>query len=170
MPDGYGNGIMLAEHIESDEDNIEPDGMQVHIFIPDMTKLAITLSAESNFALDVLHYVAHSPIYVTDATVSEPSGFVWHDHHAAYYLVSNKDGIRTIVLAVGIPGGEHVVVTNISAPADHAYRIRRVLPLVLDSLTVGGVRLGSEALTALPDPLEFPPVEEETTLEATPSW
>ncbi len=148
-------GILLAEHAGLVQSNT-PEGLLVYIFVPEMDHIAYPRPTKKNLAWSVLDHISHLPSYTGTANVSETVAFDWDGHDAAYYLLSDKDGSRTIVLAVALPGQDKLVVCNASTTSRDATRIRALLPDVLASLTVNGIHMSTAALKTLPDPLIFP--------------
>ncbi len=156
-------GILLAEHADLVQSNT-PEGLLVYIFVPEMDHIKYPKPSSTNLAWSVLNHIAHLPSYTGTANVSDTVAFDWDKHDAAYYLLSDQDGSRTMVVAVSLPGQDKLIVCNISTTAKDARRIRALLPDVLASLTVNGQRMDTAALRQLPDPLVFP---EFATPEAT---
>ena len=150
-------GILLAEHADLVQ-NDPPQGMLIYVFVPKMDHIPLARSG-SNRAWTVLDHVARLPSYTGNARVGAAVPFEWDHHDAAYYLLSDSDGSRTMVLGVALPGGDKLVVCNASTTAGDASRIREILPNVLASLTVDGQRMDVDALKHLPDPLLFPAYE-----------
>lgn len=154
QPDGWesdqSHGLVLAEQTVD-------NGMLIYCFVPLVDELSVHADGEMNFALAVVRKVVRMPIHTgRDVAVSEPIGFEWDHHQAAYYLLSTGGGMRTLVLVLALSGEQKVVVCNLSVPSVEANRIRTITPLILDGLTVDGETLDSEGLDSLPDPLPFP--------------
>lgn len=162
-PDGWAAitddaGILLAEHSEFTHDGVQADGLLIYIFIPEMDKLDIPVPNDpENMAFDVLNYVTeHANKYLEGSVASTPQPFVWHEHPAAYYLLSDRHDNSTLVVAVELPGNQRLIVCNISTPASEAHRIREVLPTVFENLYINDEQISTDALDSLPDPLVFP--------------
>ena len=146
---------MLAEHAVSASGKFA-GGMLIYCFVPPMDEFEVS-TGDANYAWTVLKQVVKMPSHTgRDVSVSEPEGFDWETFPAAYYLLTTGDGIRALVLALGLPGRDKMVFCNVSVPAAQGDRIRRLLPDVLDGLVVNGTTLHGTALETLPDPLPFP--------------
>jgi hypothetical protein len=124
--------------------------------VPDAEQFRWPAETDVNLAWYILKQVVHDRSYVGDANISEPVAFDWDHHDAAYYLLNNRDGTVTMLLAMGMPNGHSLVVCHISVPDDQAQRIREELPRLLESLTIDGQVVNVDALRSLPDPLVFP--------------
>jgi hypothetical protein len=149
-------GLVLAEGKDTPQ-GLVAGGMLIYCFVPLVDEFGVNGDDESNFALAVLAKVVKMPSYTGhDIAVSLPVGFTWDDHQAAYYLLATGAGMRALVLAVALPGEGKVVACNVSISMSQAYRIRTMLPQLLDGLTVEGRVMDGAALDALPDPLPFP--------------
>jgi hypothetical protein len=149
-------GIVLTEKMGKPETGGVLEGILVHIFVPPTDKFDLPTTPDINVAWAILNQVVNNPDYVGDALVSAPMAFDWDHHKSAYYLLNNRDGTLTLLLAMTLPGGHQVVVCHISMPEEYAYRLRPLLPEILSSLTIDGVWINGEALRNLPDPLVFP--------------
>lgn len=150
------DGLVLAEHIVSSHGKIE-SGMLIYCFVPSVDEFDLTEADASNFALAVLGKVVKMPSHTGyDVAVSEPVGFTWGDHQAAYYLLATGAGMRALVLALSLPDERQVVACNVSIAAQYADRIRALLPQLLDGFTVEDRVLDGAPLDVLPDPLPFP--------------
>ncbi|MFQ3567755.1 MAG: hypothetical protein SNJ59_12230 [Aggregatilineales bacterium] len=161
MPHGWTaetrDGLILVEHMSSIATEEPASGILVYIFVPQLDHFNLPDPEVDNAALAVLRQVVNMPHEIGhNAVASEPVPFVWSDHQAAYYLLSNHDGIKTIVIAVELPEVRKLVVCNISLPSNQIDRVRALLPTVLDGLTLNGLRLSGDDLNVLPDPLIFP--------------
>lgn len=149
------DGLVLAEHTVSPNQPTE-EGILVHCFVPPTDEFRDP-DPDRNYAWQFLDWVVRMPNHTGwDVTMSEPEGFTWDTHDAAYYLLTTGDGVRGIVLAVALPGEQRIVACNISAAMSQAYRIRASLPRLLDGLMIEGHTLANSALDVLPDPLQFP--------------
>jgi hypothetical protein len=148
------DGIVLTEHIGTAETAGHLQGILLYIFVPHMDSF-VPPAEGVNGAWAVLKQVVSNPDYVGRALVSEPEAFEWDHHDAAYYLLNNRDGTLTLLLAMSLTQ-DKLVVAHISMPESHAARIRPLLPELLQTLTVNDVPVNAEALTHLPDPLVFP--------------
>jgi hypothetical protein len=148
-------GIVLNEHADSIP-NQPLRGFLVHIFVPHMGDFELPALGTANMAWYVLNQVISKRDYIGDALVSEPVAFEWDHHQAAYYLLNNRDGTVTMLLALALPDQSNMVVAHVSVPRDQADRIRPLLPDLLSTLTVDNQRIDASALRALPDPLIFP--------------
>ena len=149
------DGLVLAEHTVSPSQPAE-EGILVHCFVPPTDEFH-NPDPDKNYAWQFLDWVVKMPNHTGwDVTMSQPEGFTWDSHEAAYYLMTTGDGVRGIVLAVAIPDEHRIVACNISATMGEASRIRATLPDLLNGLMVDGQSLTSAALAILPDPLRFP--------------
>lgn len=149
-------GLVLAERVNAIPGPLK-GGMLIHCFVPDVTEFNLDGDDEPNFALAVLGKVMQMPNHTgSDVAFSQPVGFIWSDHQAAYYLLATGAGIRGLVLAVALPDERKVVACNLSISAGQANRIREMLPQLLDGLTIAGSIMSGDGLDALPEPLPFP--------------
>lgn len=164
VPNDY--GILLAEHAELYGSGT-PDGILVYIFVPKMEDMPVD-DHDDNLALAVLDHVTKLPAYVGDSTVTSAMPMRLGSHNAAYYLLSDADDNRTLVLALNDPATNKIVVCNVSSSRRDSVRIRSILPTVLANLTIDGQAIVLEGLDALPDPLVFPVHRREADDEATP--
>ena len=160
IPDGWqsyrtADGIVLSEYIGTAETAGHLQGILMYVFVPRMDIFELPTSDDVNLAWAVLKQVVHNPDYVGRALASEPQAFEWDHHDAAYYLLNNRDGTLTLLLAMGLPGRK-LLVSHISLPESHAARLRPLLPNLLATLTVNGEQIDPSALNHLPDPLVFP--------------
>ncbi len=149
-------GLMMMERYSSGQMTV---GMQVHVFVYSTTGFDIPPGDHVNVALSVLDDISQQRQYVGDGTVSDPQGFQWDGHDAAYYLLNNGDGNVTMLLAVTTTTPQRLVVCNISTPDHYAQSIRVMLPNVLGNLTINGVPMDMTDVNNLPDPLVFPDYE-----------
>lgn len=151
------SGIVLTEHMGKPETGGILEGILIYVFIPPhMDDIQIRNSENGNIAWQMLKQVISKREYIGNALVSEPVAFDWDHHDAAYYLLNNRDGTVTLLLAMGLSDGQHLVVSHISLPENQAYRLRPLLPDLLSSLTIDNVPIDVTAITHLPDPLVFP--------------
>lgn len=164
VPNDY--GILLAEHAELHGSGA-PNGILVYIFVPKIEDMAVD-DHEANLALAVLEHVTRLPAYVGDSTVTSAVPMRLGPHNAAYYLLSDAEDNRTLVLALTDPATNKIVVCNVSSSRHDSGRIRGVLPTVLASLTIDGQAIELDGLDALPDPLVFPVHSRAYDHEATP--
>lgn len=160
IPEGWqsyrtDDGIVLTEHIGTAETAGHLQGILMYVFVPRMDIFELPESDDVNLAWAVLKQVVHNPDYVGRALASEPQAFEWDHHDAAYYLLNNRDGTLTVLLAMSLPQRQ-LLVSHISVPESHAARLRPLLPNLLATLTVNGERVDSADLERLPDPLVFP--------------
>lgn len=163
-------GILLAEKFAPMEWGNVLWGMQTYCFVRALTDFPTSDAASENTAWSLLKEIIETPSYIGRATVSEPQGFDWDNHDAAYYLLNTGDGNLTMLVAVILPQAAQVVVCNFSSPAEQAAMIRKMLPVILQTLEVDGQTMNPAVLDTLPDPLEFPDAPEgtpEATAEAT---
>ena len=130
-------------------------GFLIHIFVPPLDEFRMPLGNE-NLAWYILMQVVHDPGYVGNAVASKPVAFDWDHHDAAYYLLNNRDGTMTLLLALALPDHSNLVVSHVSLPADQTNRIQTFLPDLLSSLTIDGKTLEVSALRDLFQHLEFP--------------
>lgn len=149
-------GLVLAERVTGMSGPFK-GGMLIHCFVPDVTEFNLDDDDEPNFALAVLGKVVQMPSHTgNDVAFSQPVGFIWSDHQAAYYLLATGAGMRGLVLAVALSGERKVVACNLIIPAGQANRIRAMLPQLLDGLTIAGSVMSGDGLDSLPEPLPFP--------------
>jgi hypothetical protein len=148
------DGILLVEYTPTMANGDDVPGVQVHIFVHAIDKF--NLAGGGNLAWSVLEQIVKNRDYIGSARANEPSGFQWGSHEAAYYLSNNGDGNVTMLIAIAIPNMKKMVACNVTSPIHEAGRIRSLLPIVLDKLTVNGARMDVAALDGLPDPLVFP--------------
>jgi hypothetical protein len=161
-------GLMMTEHYTS----APIAGMEVHIFVHTLTGFDLPTGNDANIALAVLTQIIHDPQYLGRAAVSEPKGFDWDGHNAAYYLLNTGDGNVTMLVAVIIQKPQRLIVCNISSPDERSQSIRVMLPTLLATLTINGVVMDTAAVNALPVPLVFPAYAPppEATSETASSW
>jgi hypothetical protein len=150
------SGIVLTEHMGKPETGGFLEGILIYVFIPHLDGFHVNYSDNTNIAWEMLKQVISKPEYVGNALVSEPVAFDWDHHDAAYYLLNNRDGTVTLLLAMGLSDGQRLVVSHISLPESQADRLRPLLPELLGSLTIDNVSVDVTALNSLPDPLVFP--------------
>jgi hypothetical protein len=151
-----GDGLLIAEYFSTIEAGTMPKGMQIHLFVHSLDGFKLPDSHDTNVAWAVLEQIIDKPEYIGNASVSAPTGFEWDGHDAAYYLLNNNDGNLSVLVAVALLSPKRLVVCNFSSPAQQADGIRAMLPQILSSLTIDGVRMDIAALHNLPDPLHFP--------------
>ena len=156
-------GLLMTEHYNS-----VMMGMQVNVFVSTIGEFTIPSGEDVNVALTVLKQIILIPQYVMGGTVSDPQGFDWDSHDAAYYLLNNGDGSVTMLVAVAIDNPPRLVVCNISSPDDYSQSIRVMLPNLLGSLAINGNTMDLTAVNELPNPLPFPAYHAwpEATMEA----
>jgi hypothetical protein len=150
------HGVVLAEHIGSIATDAQLQGLLAYVFVPPLGGFDLPAMDDQNRARAILRQIIGNPQYVGTAAVSEPIGFLWNNHEAAYYLTDSGEGSLTLVLGVYLPELSKLVACSVSAPRDQAERIRAMLPTLLDGLTINEISLDGQALEQLPDPLEFP--------------
>lgn len=150
-----GDGLLLAEDFATIESGLQMKGMQVHLFVRSINSFRHAPDTK-NVAWAVLKEIIRDPDYIGEATASQPVGFDWDGHDAAYYLLNDEDGNRSILMAVALKTPEKLIVCNFTAPGNQSQHIRTMLPTILSSLTINGVALDISPLHGLPDPLVFP--------------
>lgn len=162
MPDGWQSvpnehGILLAEHTNL-YDSQSPDGILVYIFVQATVDFEIETPPDENPAYRLLSHVAGMPdASLHNATLSQTVPMELGAHEAAYYLLSDGHGNKTLVLALAPDGKpDKIIVCNVSASNHDAARIRAVLPMMLQNLTIDGQPVDMSGLDTLPDPLIFP--------------
>lgn len=160
IPDGWqsyhtADGVVLTEYIGTAETAGHLQGILMYVFVPRMDSFRLPDTDDVNMAWAVLKQVVSNPDYVGRALVSEPQAFDWDHHDAAYYLLNNRDGTLTLLLAMSLPRHK-MIVCHISMPESHADRVRPMLPDLLRTLTVNDTPIDAAALNHLPDPLVFP--------------
>jgi hypothetical protein len=156
-------GLLLAEHFSTMEYGTAIQGLQIHLFVHALDGYNLPVSADANIAWAVLEQIIKKKDIIGEALVSEPMGFEWDGHDAAYYLLNDGDGNLSVLMAVAIPAPKRLVVCNFSSPVEQAYEIREMLPEILSSLMINGVAMDIAALHNLPDPLRFPESRPHTT-------
>jgi hypothetical protein len=148
------DGLLMAEHFGPMDSGTMVYGMQIHLFVHTMTDGQVS---GKNIAWSALKAITTQPSYIGKARVSEPKGFDWDNHDAAYYLVNNGDGNLMLVIGVALADSKRMVVCNVTSRVEKVSRIRTLVPQVLRSLTVDGTPMEPDDLMgALPDPLVFP--------------
>ncbi|MFN8527441.1 MAG: hypothetical protein U0670_02380 [Anaerolineae bacterium] len=168
----YQDGLIMAEHVASFSTSSQGlAGMLVYVFSPSLDRFdtataepltpSVGESSDHNMAWSILTQAVHKPDMIGSAAVSEPVGFKWDGHDAAYYLLTDPDGIHMLVLAVALPNSKMLVI-NVSVPPDfddsEDGNLRDLVPAMLDGMTVNEAVMHGEGLEALPDPLVFPPL------------
>jgi hypothetical protein len=161
MPTGWAadieDGLLLAEQTTSPDTGEVQVTVLIHLFVPTLDDFDLPEEVGENTALVVLDQAVTMPSVVgQNVVVSEPVGFMWNGRDAAYYLLTNYDGVKTIVIAVEANRNNRLVVCNISMPASEASRVRDMLPELLDGMQINDMAMDGMALDALPDPLMFP--------------
>lgn len=161
VPDGWDTyntevGIVLSEHMGTAETGGMLEGILIYVFVPQTDDFDLPEANNHNLAWAMLKRVVADRDYVGNALASEPQAFDWDGNEAAYYLLNNRDGTLTMLLAVELKTTHQMIVCHISMPEDHSERIRPLLPDILSSLTIDGVQMDDTALQELPDPLNFP--------------
>lgn len=162
MPDGWQSipndyGILLAEHTELNVAGA-PSGILVFVFVQGTVELDLDTVEEGNSAYRLLTHVSRRPdASLNNATISQTVPLELGAHEAAYYLLSDGHGNKTLVLAMAAAGNpDTIVVCNVSASREDAGRIREVLPTMLANLSIDGQPVDMRGLEHLPDPLVFP--------------
>jgi hypothetical protein len=150
------HGVVLAEHIGSIALDDQLGGLLLYVMVPPLQDFTLPTAESQNQALTILHDITGSAEYIGSATATEPVGFQWSGHEAAYYLINNGEGSLSLVLGVYLAEEEKFIACSMSAPVGQAERIRELLPVLLDGLTINGTTLDNAALLRLPDPLDFP--------------
>ncbi len=164
IPNGWSaqqieDGLLLAEHFGSMQSGTQVYGMQIHLFVYSMDGFKRPNRPDTNLAWAMLKQIIENPYLIGHAKVSEPAGFEWDGHDAAYYLLNDGDGNLSVLLAVALTVPPRLVVCNFSSPVDDATNIRPMLPQILSSLTINGASMDVDAIHDLPDPLQFPAAE-----------
>jgi hypothetical protein len=161
-PDGWQayideDGIALAETPASVVDGAALHGLLLYLWIPRMDEFVLPVAAGQNLAHIVLNQVIMRPDYVGESRVTEPQPFQWDNQRAAYYLLNNAQTEQvSMVLAVTAPRSSRLLVSSISVPSAEAERVRLMLPVLFEGLTINGVQLDAAALNELPQTLNFP--------------
>jgi len=146
---------------------ISPEsGIIVNIFSPDLARMNMPETPEgANQALWLLDYVVSTPGLISGlSTASDPQEFLWNGYDAAYYLLSGPHYKRGIVICVTVALNQ-IVGINIAMPHDMAGDVRQFIPQLFDDFTAADIRLDSDDLSSLPDPLVFPERNAEHTAE-----
>jgi hypothetical protein len=167
-------GILLAEHAELSSSNAT-NGILVYVFVQPTRELDLNTPDDTSLALRLLNHVTRKPdSSLDDATITETEPLRVGLHDAAYYLLSDAQGNRTLVLALSSDATDKVIVCNVSASYQDSNRIREVLPMMLSRLTIDGQEVDLSGLDILPDPLIFPihhrrETDDEATPDSTPN-
>lgn len=151
-------GIVFAERTTALSYNHQSEGIQAHVFVRLLTDFQLPLAESHNEAWSALKQIADDKHYTRDAFVSEPFGFKWGDHDAAYYLLNDGHQSVMIIMAMTL-ASERLVAFSVSSPWSEGQTIRSILPNLLNACRVNGIQLDSSALDHLPDPLVFPEAE-----------
>jgi hypothetical protein len=159
-------GLLIAQRFGTMQSGYEAYGMQIHLFVYSMDGYNLPTSSDANLAWAVLKQIIEEPYLIGNAEVSEPAGFEWDGHDAAYYLLNDGDANMSILLAVALNRPQRLVVCNFSSPATSATEIRRLLPEILSTLTINGTSMNISAINSLPNPLPFPDEDDSLTPEA----
>jgi len=147
--------LVLVEHSGSVASGGELEGMIVYMFVHSTDDFDMPGEDEANAAWAVLQQIVQKPDLVENAVVSDPVGFRWNGHDAAYYLLHSGKN-NTLLMALVLPNQDRMFVCNISAPALHTRRIRAMLPEIMAGFTLNGEPMNVADLESLPDPLHFP--------------
>ena len=150
------DGIGLNEYFDAGAWGMKLHGFVIHIFVQYLDNFTLPDSDDVNMAWAILKQVVTNPDYVGSAIVSEPEAFIWDQYQAAYYLLNNRDGTVTMLLALSLQDRSDLVVCHISAPEEQSQQIRQRLPELLGSLTINDHHVDPSSLNSLPDPLDFP--------------
>jgi hypothetical protein len=161
VPDGWDtynteSGIVLSEHMGTAETGGVLEGLLVYVFVPHSEAFELPHWNGNNLAWAMLKRVVSDRDYVGNALASEPQAFDWDGNEAAYYLLNNRDGTLTMLLAVELSSTHELIVCHMSMPEADGQRIRPLLPDLLGSLTINGGQMRADALQRLPNPLNFP--------------
>src|SRR5512134_1609281 len=97
MPKGWAadaeHALLLAEHTSSTDTGDVEVTVLIHCFVPLLDNFDLPQEGDENIALHVLNQAVTMPTMVgQNAVVSEPVGFEWDGHEAAYYLLNGADG------------------------------------------------------------------------------
>lgn len=150
-------GLLVSERFASMEWGSTLLGVQAYFFVRALNEFDVPEEEDHNIAWVVLKQIIEMPKYIGKSSVSEPYGFTWDGHDAAYYLLNNGNGNVTMLMAITMHSNDKLVICNVSSPMEKASSIRVSLPQLLGTLTIDGVRMNAAAVDGLPDPLEFPP-------------
>lgn len=151
-------GVVIAEKLGSVAEAGALQGLMVYVFVMPMSEFnAPTPDASVNHAQHILTLIAHDKSYIGTAHATDPIGFDWDGHAAAYYL-QTEAGARhhTIVIGVSVPDKNVMVIGSLSAPSEKIPQMHATLREFFGALTVNDVGMSRTALDALPDPLPFP--------------
>ncbi|MDZ4669270.1 MAG: hypothetical protein SH821_00230 [Phototrophicales bacterium] len=150
-------GVVLAEYLGSVATEGQLGGILIHLFVPPLEGVNLSIADETNRAYDILTEILAHPDYVGDATVSAPAPFMWDELDCAYYLMDNGEGNLTIVIGILDPTSNQLVTVSVSAPANEEARIREGLPVLLNDLVINNHTLSGAVLEQiLPKQLIFP--------------
>lgn len=149
-------GLLLAEHSLLIGSEPALKGMEMHIFVWRMSQFGELLPSLDNPALDALRRVVGDDSLMGNVMVTEPSPFDWDGLPAAYYLLSDGQESLGVVIGIGLPSPERLVILNLSADHEQRESIRGRLTGLLAGFTINGEPLPTAPLHHLPDPLIFP--------------
>ena len=149
-------GIVIAETLDTVAQQGQINGLFTHVWVPPLGNFTLP-AADRNRAALILNEIIHTPTYIGDATVSDPTPFDWDGVDAAYYLMRNEAGNLTVVVAIVPDGGTRLIAASISAPQDQSARLRAEIPALFGEFAVNNSTLSGQTLDAvLPASLEFP--------------
>lgn len=151
-------GVVIAERFGSVADSGTLQGLMAYVFVIPFSEFAPQPPDSTvNHAHHILAQIAHDKAFIGNAHASEPTGFDWDGHAAAYYLLSEPDNsAQTVVIGVSLPDKQVLLVGTLSAPVEEIDAMHSALYDLFGGLTVNGVGMNEQALDALPDPLIFP--------------
>jgi hypothetical protein len=150
-------GILIAQR----PNKPNTSGMQAHMFVRSMTEFQLPVPSQTNEAWSVLKQVADNKRYTGGALVSEPYGFDWGGHDAAYYLLNDGDQHVMLVMAMMTQTLDQLITFNISSSWGDGDTIRDFLPDYLSACSINGQQVDSSAVEHLPDPLMFPVADQQ---------
>jgi len=159
--------ILLAENEQSIENAQNVDGVLINIFQPHVEDYQ-GLAQTDNPALDLLRYIVDRPVYVGNAHLIAPHGFMWGDQYAAFYTLANTKNHYILVIAVYVEAIDDVIVININVPEVESEQLRTTLINGIQSIVIGDVELTGDHLRALPEPILFPSGDVEIATDNTP--
>ncbi|MCL4248237.1 MAG: hypothetical protein KJ065_08835 [Anaerolineae bacterium] len=158
------NGLTVVEHMGSIGSGQPSSGITIYIFVPDISEFIPDTEASDNLAYEVLDHASGSPEHMQGVEISPTKAFNWGTHDAAYYLYAygqgEHEGFHGMVLAV--THGREIIVINVMSPRTESARIRSVIPPILQGLSINHEHLSTSFPDALPDPLVFPDLVEQS--------
>jgi hypothetical protein len=154
------NTVTLLQHNPSlsASESAPQTGIIVNVFAPHTTSFDLPPMPEdtANPPLWVFrHLVADPTVIGYQTSASQPVAFDWHNHPAAYYLLSSPNHGHAIIVGVMLNDGSMLGI-NVSLPSSSLDNARETLAMIFNGFTVDGETIGGGILSALPAPAAFP--------------